>query len=209
MAYFLVVLLTAALITSATWKRPKPEPFHGLVSADVPTTMDGCTSEGDIELAPEVALALNSASYVSRVYGCGVNTIAVDLIAGTDRSALHDPRSCLIGDGWRLAEDRTEHLPGTNIDVRAMHAVGKSGSAGSDIVYFYIVNGRAINEVSDIRMAMLWSALLGRKNTPAYYFRFAQSLDANGTISPERHQRLLAFASKMWAGMQDKVAKVK
>jgi hypothetical protein len=206
MAYLLIALLTSALITSATWKPAKPPPFHGVSSAEIPRDVDGCNSPDDIELSPDVQLALSAATSVSRVYGCGSTAIAFDLIAGTDRSALHDPRSCLVGDGWRLANDRTEHLPGTPIDIRAMQAVGKSGEMGTDIVYFYVVNGKVINEVSDIRLAMLWSAVLGRKNTPTYFFRFAQNLDQGNGASPESHARLLQFAAKMWEQMQPKLA---
>ena len=69
------------------------------------------------------------------------------LIGGTDRSALHDPRSCLIGAGMQAGRMIIwKTLPGTAIQaVRSCHAISglnssasDSGSGGSDLLYLYV-----------------------------------------------------------------------
>ena len=127
------------------------------------------------------------------------------LIGGTDRSALHDPRSCLIGAGMQIADDHLERLPGTDVEARACHAVGAPGVPGADMLYLYVVDGKVVNEVTQIRAAMLWSALLGRRGTPVYFLRFTRSLEADAQTNARGHDRLGRFAAEMWTTLQPKL----
>ena len=198
MAALLTLLVASAFVTAMVWK-PAPAPaFVGLGTQDVPRSVGGYTAPTDYEMTPEVRVALASADLVSRTYSRGAQTLDFVLIGGTDRTALHDPRSCLVGAGWRLEDDHTETLPGTDVAAHACHAVGQPGAPGLDIIYLYVVDGRVINEVTQIRTAMLWSALLGRKNTPVYFLRFTRPLDDDARQRDDDHQQMERFASAMW-----------
>ena len=155
-------------------------------------------------MPPEVKAALSSADLISRTYTQNGDTMDFVLIGGTDRTALHDPRSCLVGAGWRLENDHTEALPGAGISVHACHAVGAAGQPGLDIVYLYVVDGRIIDQVTQIRAAMLWSALLGRKNTPVYFLRFTRPLSDDAAQQADRHTQLEHFAAQMWTALRPK-----
>ena len=205
MAALLVLLTGGAFTTAMVWKPAPPAKFTGLQTADVPRAVGGYIAPRDYELTPEVKAALSSADLVSRTYQGGAGAIDFVMIGGTDRTALHDPRSCLVGAGWRLEDDHAETLPGTAVRAHACHAVGQPGQPGYDITYLYVVDGRVIDQVTQIRTAMLWSALLGRKNTPVYFLRFMQPLGADGQQSPEDHARLSQFAARMWTALSPKL----
>ena len=206
MGYLLVVLVGAALATAMAWKPAPPPKFVGLTGRDVPRLVGGLAGQ-DYAMAPEVKAALSSADTVSRTYGQGDAATDFVLIGGTDRTALHDPRSCLVGAGWKLEDDHTETLPGTAIAARACHAVGLPGAPGYDIMYLYVVNGRVINQVSQIRAAMLWSALVGRKNTPVYFLRFMRPLSSDDAAVSANHAQLASFAAQMWAAVAPRIVK--
>ncbi|MBV9850607.1 MAG: EpsI family protein [Armatimonadetes bacterium] len=203
MGYLLMALVGAALATAMVWRPAPPPRFAGIGGGDVPRAVGGYVGQ-DYAMAPEVRAALSSADIVSRAYGRGGDAVDFVLIGGTDRTALHDPRSCLVGAGWKLEGDHTEALPGTGVAVRACHAVGLPGTTGYDIVYLYVVDGRVINQVTQIRAAMLWSALLGRKNTPVYFLRFMRPLGADAAAD---HARMQSFAAQMWAALAPRLMK--
>lgn len=205
MAALLVLLLVAALLTAMVWKPTPPAKFIGIKTQDVPRAVDGFSAPTDYVMPPEVLTALASADIVSRSYARGGDSIDFVAIGGTDRNALHDPRSCLVGAGWRLADDHAESLPGTSITVHDCHAVGQPDSPGLDIIYLYVVNGKVINQVTDIRTAMLWSALLGRKNTPVYFLRFTKPLADNPAQQAADHAELKQFTAKMWTALEPKL----
>jgi hypothetical protein len=200
MGYLLTALLAGAFLTAMAWKPVPPPQFRGVSADMVPRAVAGYVGT-DQAIAPEVRTALSSADIVSRLYGSGTDQVDFMLIGGTDRTALHDPRSCLVGAGWRLEDDHTEMLPGTRVSVRACHAVGLPGAPNYDIVYLYVENGHVINRVTQIRAAMLWSALLGRKNQPVYFLRFLQPLVSDPAVATSDHSHLMKFASQMWSAL--------
>jgi len=209
MGYFLTLLIGAALATAMVWKPAPPPPFLGVSGGDVPRALSDYHAAASDDLVPDdVKAALSSADLLSRTYspidgqGGLVNFV---LIGGTDRSALHDPRSCLIGAGMQIEGDHLERLPGTDVEARACHAVGAPGVAGADMLYLYVVNGRVITEVTQIRAAMLWSALLGRRGTPVYFLRFTRSLEADAGVNARGHDRLGRFAAEMWTTLHPKL----
>ncbi len=206
MGYLLVVLIGAALTTAMVWKPAPPPKFNGIAGSEVPRVVAGAVGQ-DYALTPDVKAALASADTVSRTYGMGADAVDFVLIGGTDRTALHDPRSCLVGAGWRLEGDHTETLPGTAVQARVCHAVGLPGVTGYDIIYLYVVDGHVINQVSQIRAAMLWSALLGRKNTPVYFLRFMRPLNDDSAAVAADHARLASFAAQMWTTLSPRLIK--
>ena len=209
MGYLLMLLIGAALGTAMVWKPAPPPRFLGLTGADVPRTLGGLRAASDDPVPADVKAALASADLLQRTYtpvgDQGGEAVDFVLIGGTDRSALHDPRSCLIGAGMQLEDDHLERLPGTDIQARACHAVGAPGTGGSDMLYLYVVNGKVINEVTQIRAAMLWSALLGRRGTPVYFLRFTRGLNDDAQANARGHDRLGRFAAEMWETLDPKM----
>ncbi len=209
MGYLLTLLIGAALATAMVWKPVPPSRFLGLRGADVPRSVDGLRAASDDFVPDDVKAALSSADLLQRTYmsadGRGGEPVTFVLIGGTDRSALHDPRACLIGAGMQIEGDHLERLPGTDVQARACHAVGATGGGGADMLYLYVVNGKVINEVTQIRAAMLWSALLGRRGTPVYFLRFTRSLDADAQANARGHDQMGRFAAEMWETLNPKL----
>lgn len=203
MGYILSAIMATGLIVSKTWKPPVPEPFIGIKSGEVPRNIDGFYAPTDYEMTPETIAALQSADIVSRYYEKGPDKIDFVLIGGTDRDALHDPRSCLVGAGWRLVDDHTETLPGTNVKVRVCRAEGLPDQPSFDIAYMYVVDHKLITEVTEIRAQMLLSALIGQKNKPVYFLRYMRPI--TGTGDPAEHEQLKDFAAGMWLALKDKI----
>ena len=213
MGYLLAVVIGVALLISALWKPAPPARFAGLTGADVPRTAGGWVSGPDESVPAEVQAALSSASLTSRTYqppesGMADSASPVNfvLIGGTDRSALHDPRSCLIGAGMQIQDDHLESLPGTGIKARACRAVTGTSTGGFDIIYLYLVNGRIINSATQIRAAMLWSALLGQRGTPVYFLRFTRPLYSDPRQDALGHAAMLQFATSLWTRLQPRLA---
>ena len=73
------------------------------------------------------------------------------------------------------------------------------------MAYFYLVNGRVLSDPTEIRGQLLWSALLGRQNTPAYFFRFVQPLGADAGTNAAQHARLVAFAAQMYRALKTRI----
>ena len=212
MGYLLSLIIGAALLTAAVWKPAPPPHFIGVGTGDVPRRLGGYSAPTDDVLPADVMAALASTDPLSRTYqrdGDAGDTVNFLLIGGQDRSALHDPRSCLIGAGMQLEDDHTELLPGTDVEARSCRAVGLPGQPGYDILYFYFVNGKIINRSSDIREAMLVSALLGRRGAPTYFLRFTRPLASSSASSlpagTPGHDRLQRFATEMWTRLQPKL----
>ena len=210
MGYLLVLIIGAALLTAMTWHPAPPTPFVGIAGADVPRTLNGYESAGNDPVPADVKAALASASLLSRTYtsddaALGGEPINFVLIGGTDRSALHDPRSCLIGAGMRLENDHLEALPGTTVTARSCHAVSDGGSGGSDLLYLYVVDGKIINQATQIRAAMLWSALLGQQGKPVYFLRFERPINPDASADALGHARLQKFATAMWMRLRPRL----
>lgn len=209
-AYLLAVASACVFGVSLIWRPAPPPRFVGVESSEIPATIGAWVSQGDDEIEPDVKAALASASITSRTYSDSDSGINFILIGGTDRSALHDPRACLTGGGWKLQNDHTESVPGATdgLTIRSCQAVGgpsEVGSDGYDIAYLYVVDGQIKNEVTQIRAEMLASALMGRKNRPVYFLRLLQPLSPDPKTQAANHARLLEFAAQTWKTLKPRL----
>ena len=212
-ATVLIVLFATALTVTKVWHPVPPAVFHGITENQVPRTIgqyktvDNAPSPID---AP-AREALSAATIVTRSYapvnGSGA-PIDFVLISGNDRSALHDPRSCLIGSGWTLENDHSETLPEAGgLPIHSCRVVNKKllESAEYDLLYLYVVDGKVIESVTNIRARMLISALLGKKNTPVYFLRFLSPADSSpsntDTTALSQRNRIRTFAASMWQSL--------
>jgi len=212
MGYLLASIIGAALLVVLVWHPAPPARFAGLGSGDIPRSVSGYTAGPDDAVPADTQAALASATLTTRTYqpaGNAGDAVNFVLIGGTDRSALHDPRSCLIGSGMAVQADHLESLPGTGISARACRAVeaARDGTSadGFDILYIYLVNGRVVNNATQIRAAMLWSALLGQRGTPVYFLRFTRPLHSDPRLDAAGHAALLQFATEMWTRLQPRL----
>jgi len=200
-AYLLAAIGAAVWTFSMVW-RPAPPPKYaglGTVAARIPAAI-GPYARGEANtFSKDVLDALAAADIVSFPYQARSGWFDLTLIGGTDRSALHDPRSCLVGGGWRIQNDHVEKLEGTNIEVRVCRATG-GGTRPVDyeFLYVYVVGDQTINHVTQIRARMLMSALIGRKGTPVCFVRFQRPVPRDGADDPAEAARFRKFASVMW-----------
>lgn len=199
-AYLLAALGIAAWCFSMFWKPTPPPKYRGLdvVRDRIPAVAAGYEKGSANTFSDAVLKALAAADIVSYPYKGDTGTFDLTLIGGTDRSALHDPRSCLVGAGWRIENDHTEPLPGTDVEARVCTATGGSDGVDYEIIYLYVVGDRIINHVTQIRTQMLLSALVGRKGTPVCFVRFQRPIPRGGGDDPEEAKRFRAFAAEMW-----------
>jgi hypothetical protein len=201
------LLLGAALIASLLWRPSPPAKFVGLTPADLPKRVS--TGDADFTLTGEQPIAesarrqLTSASVVSVSYapaGSGDLRRCVDvtLIGGTDRTALHDPRSCFVGAGWRIDGDHTEPVPGTPLTARTCTLRQEGGSGAYDVLYLYLVDGAVVDNVTRIRTEMALSALIGCRNRPVYFVRFTRPVTSAGPVDSAEHADLQRVAAALW-----------
>ncbi len=205
MAYLLVLLFGGALLTAMVWKPAPPPVFHGIADSAVPLTVDGFTSSGDYPEPDSVKAALQSATVISRTYIKDGQQLDFTLIGGTDRTALHDSRSCLIGAGSQVDAAHSEMLPGTTVEAQAYHV--HTDGVTQDMVDWYVENGHIISQTSQIRAQMLVSALFGRRNDPIYFFRFMGTLPSDPQAAAAAHEHLMKFAADMWTTLQPVVSR--
>lgn len=199
--YFLAAVLLIALVCSFVWKAPRAPRFERLPETIAPNHLLGFSGRP----APVSAVtleALENAQLIDRQYTSSDGfSIDFALIGGSDRDELHDPRSCLIGEGARIDNDRVEALSGTPLKVRACDVIFGSDSASrADIIYLYFTKQGSISSATDIRVRLLSSALMFRQDQPIYFLRFMTPVPVEADDEDRRaiHCRLTGFASQMW-----------
>jgi hypothetical protein len=100
-----------------------------------------------------------------------------------------------------LNGDHVEALPSavSKADVRVCTATrGEGDSAVTyDIVYLYVKNKKVVASASEIRLALLESALLEQNDAPVYYLRVLAPV-SHGGAGMDRHARLMEFTAQLW-----------
>ena len=199
-SYLLALVGIAAWCFSLVWQPPAPPRYEGLgkVESRIPAEVVGYARGAEREQPKKVLDQLAAADIVSFPYVSQNGWFDLTLIGGTDRSALHDPRSCLVGAGWKIVGDREETIPGTNVRFRRAVATGGSEEVDFEFLYVYVVGDKTINHVTQIRAQMLVSALIGRRNTPVCFVRFQRPIPKDGTDNPAIAQQFREFVGSMW-----------
>lgn len=201
--YILSALILAALITSMTWKPPAPPRFHAIDAGSVPMAI-GDFKGADVTLDQATLDALASAQVITREYMAPDGSqVSLALIGGSDRAALHDPRSCIVGAGGRIDNDRLITLLGTGMAVRECDAVGPAaGGTGqqtsADTIYFYMTREGVVANATEIRARLLLSAFELR-DEPVVFVRFMAPYPSDNAPARDfAHRRLMSFAEQMW-----------
>jgi hypothetical protein len=206
-AYLLVAVNAVAAATMALWKPAPFAKFVSLTTNQIPRDVGQFSAPEDLAIDDNVQRQLASATIISRQYTNNAEGIGFNFIAGTDRNALHDPRSCLIGSGMQLVDFHSDKLPGTMASVATCRAVDTSGHEDLDMAYMYYVDGKVINSPTQIRLAMLRGLLLGQKNSPAYFLEYSMPVPHGEPIAPQGHADLIAFAAQMWTALRPEIAR--
>lgn len=198
-AYLLASLAAAAFAVSVLWNPAPPQQYTGLGKVRIPEAVADFRSRGDDPVSEQVRAALSAADLVSRTYTNGNGqSLQFTMIGGTDRSALHDPRSCLLGAGWRIEDERTQTIPGTGVSAQVCRIVRDSTQDAYEVVYLYVVNKEIVTQVTQIRFQMLLSALIGRRGTPTVFVRFMRPVQKDDETDAASRAQFLAFAGQMW-----------
>lgn len=207
-AYLLAALSGLIWCISLVWTPTPPPKYKGLdtVRARIPQTLEGYRQMGENPISDTVRQALAAADIVSYTYEGGGGSVDMTLIGGTDRSALHDPRSCMVGAGWRIENDHTEDLPGTGLQARVCRVTNGVNPVDYEVLYLYVVGERTITQVTQIRTQMLLSALIGRKGTPVCFVRFMRPVPRGGADNPEAARLFRQFAGSAWGQLKIKEA---
>jgi hypothetical protein len=139
--------------------------------------------------------------------------IDLTMIGGTDRSALHDPRSCLAGAGWRVNDDHVVQLTASgSMPAPARSCVAtitdpaSGAQSGYDILYLYVTHGCVIASATSIRLALLESALFGQNDAPVYFIRLMAPMVGGQGYAAE-HSSLMHFASAFWTEIAPSIVK--
>jgi hypothetical protein len=199
-------------VASHLWRPLPPPTFVGLSAVQLPDRPAGFVTEGDFALPENVQAQLSSGDIVTRHYAQENNPasfIEFYLIGGTDRTALHDPRGCLTGAGWKIQNDHTETLPGatdkSGAGVLARFCEASGGGASGEtyeILYLYVVDGQVVQQVTQIRWQMMLSALVGARHRPVYFCVMQRLRRADPIQDAEEGKQLRRFAGEMWQAMQ-------
>ncbi len=204
--YFLIGLMLVALTCSFVWRPAPPPQFKGLPA--IPMVVGSYTGH-DVPVDAITKGALASAEILSRDYKSeSGETINLTLIGGTNRSALHDPRSCLVGAGWRIDLDQVESLPADS-DTRVRSCVAEwtnqaGNSSSVDMTYLYVSHGKVIASATEIRIALLEAALFDQSNSPVYFIRFTTPRPS-GNDAVAEHARLLSFIEQFWQKVRPEI----
>ena len=164
-------------------------------AAVLPARAGEFVSGGEEPVDPVVRAALSTASVRRRTYlGPSGATVEATLIVGGDRTALHDPRSCMVGAGWRIEDDRTETLPTADVAVRRCTLAGSLGRF--DALYLYVTEGGdSVASPTAIRWQMLSAALRGGRERPVRFLRLLQP------AGPGSADRLSRLAAALWPSL--------
>jgi len=203
-AYLLSALLGVALIVSLVWKPAPAAQFHRIDAARIPMRL-GAYHGADEPLDEGTMEALYSAQVINRRYRSSVGPdIWFTLIGGADRDALHDPRSCIVGSGGRIDNDRVDVLPGAGLNVRMCDAIyqgsdGHDSAVIGDTIFFYVTRHGIVANATQIRAQLLLTAF-EQRGEPVFFFKCAapMSADEPADVRKLEHQRLVQFASDMW-----------
>ena len=108
---------------------------------------------------------------------------ALELIrlAGGDRDALHDPRSCLVGVGWRIEGEETRTQSG--VSVRVCRLVASDNRPALLVAYTYVTDVQGETYLADptaVRSRLLFQALLGGTPRPVVFVRCLCRAPAGG-----------------------------
>jgi hypothetical protein len=188
----LALLGLTALGISWFWRPETGKVSRSLIGLTLPMQSGALVRTESLTVDPLVRGALPTADISRTLYTLPSSGEGVELtlIAGSDRDALHDPRSCMVGAGWRIENDRVEPLAGTGTRLRRCTLA--QGAQRFDVVYGYVCEGNVLAEPTQIRGRMLTAAVLGRKDAPVCFFRL---LRPAGRIPDTTFE---PFAAALW-----------
>jgi hypothetical protein len=66
------------------------------------------------------------------------------------------------------------------------------------VLYLYVVDKTIIQQVTQIRMQMLASALIGKKGTPVCFFRLQRAVPRSRPDDPKAAAAFRDFAATLW-----------
>lgn len=195
MATLLMLLFGAGWLATALTKPPPPIASIPLTDVIIPRhLLDYVGLDTPVDPATRVALA--GTHLIARTYRRGGEMVQCVVMSGEAPGTLHDPRDCLMGSGWRVADEHDERLADGQ-PVRACRAVERPGAPDLDVLYLFVVDGRVTSDLASVRAIMLWDALKGRSQGPNYLVRLAAPLPDRSQDEVLAHNHLLNFGVRV------------
>ncbi|HXH06363.1 MAG TPA: EpsI family protein [Vicinamibacterales bacterium] len=145
-------LVVAVLILAGRFAIDRIETAEARVArvplASVPDAVGEWRGRDLPRLDPEVARVLGADEYLHRRY-VGADGVPVDLFVGYYRSqregdAIHSPRNCLPGAGWRPVEAGTSVVPLGGRAARVNRYIVERGGERQLVLYWYQGRGRIV-----------------------------------------------------------------
>ena len=192
-AFILAAAFAAFAVTARLLPPPRPPLPIATVNRPLPPTLgNGFVAGAPDETTPATRSTLTPGTQIAtRTYRAPTGeTVQVIRIVGSDRNALHDPRSCLAGVGWHIEDDRTETQNG--IPVRVCRLTGDN-RAPLLVAYGYVSeNGVLFADPSAIRVRLLYQALVGGAAKPITFLRLITPDKPGQTQTTRKRLRSLA-----------------
>ena len=190
MGAFALTVVIARVLPAPRVAAPTPAK-----TAPLPATLAGgyiATANPDETTPTTRAMLAPGTQMDTRTYrgSEGGASVQVIRITGSDRNALHDPRSCLAGVGWRIEDDRTEIAEGVPVRVCRLAAPDRAPLL---VAYGYVSeNGILFANPSAIRAQLLRQAILGGAAKPVTFLRLITSGEPGQTEASRKRLRFLA-----------------
>ena len=156
-------------------------------------------------LNPTVEGWLHADDHVLANYRRAVDREPVNLWAvyyGSQRKGgrtVHSPRSCIPGDGWRIAELRTVSTAAVRPDgdaLRVNRVVVDRGAARMLVYYWFQQRGRAMTDEFHVKGMIFWDALT-RRRTDGALVRLVTAVAAHESIE-DAERRLADLAAEVY-----------
>ena len=200
-AFVLAATLAASVAASRFLPAPKSDGGGGIVSvhglprslsngAFVAQTTSGDETTNAVRQSLAPGTRITTRNYRAPNTG---ETLQAIRIVGSDRDALHDPRSCLVGVGWRIENDRTEMEGKTPVRVCRLVS-DEPGRTPLLVAYVYkeAKTGAVFADPTAIRARLLYQAFVGGKGEPIIFLRLIAPDPAPSDVARKRLRVLAA-----------------
>jgi len=195
LAAFLMLLFGAGWLAAALTKLPPPAAGAPLTDVTIPHRLLDYVGF-DTTVDPATRRALTGTRLIAREYRRGSEVVQCVVTSGDTPGTLHDPRDCLVGSGWRIADEHDERLTDGQL-IHSCRAVGRSGAPDLDVVYLFVVDGRVTSDLAAVRTIMLWEALTGRSHGSNYLVRLIAPLPVLSKDTVFSHSQLLELSAQI------------
>ena len=215
---FVVLVLMAGTVGALIWLKghqrlgkpgikATPIPGSAMMKIDLPERVLDFTSTNVPESELELSYFPKDTSYTRRLYQApdGFGVSAVIILMGADRTSIHRPEYCLVGQGWRVDKKTRVKIPidgATHFELPVMKWVigktfqtpdgGKQEASGIYVFWFVADNEQTTGNVQlqyNLVKDLIFTGVLQRW---AYISYFSICAPGQEDAAFERMEKLIA-----------------